>query len=221
MEGDYFSNEDSKKDEKPQLIDNPNELYTTFELMEKRIEDDIKRGQEIIYPEWKSLFGSNRNINDTGYIGKLKSEIRDDLRFQRLAIARTLTLALQSTENYAMWADRYSRQLEEHIKAITKVIVYSAFKIIDKLYDEIDYWKKEIEKIGGRISEDGKIRELTQEEVDELRNLFEKEWYPKYVQMCNEGNPVQAKSVLISHGRKEPKKKELLNKWLEEKNRVE
>ncbi len=149
--GEYFKDE-SKKEKPAQeavLITDFNVLCSTYDMVVNRIQETTGQGYEAILPIRAELSGTGKSPEDTGQIGELKKGIRNS-RIYRTDMGITMWNALKNIEDLDRWSERYAQYLEEHMDGL-KLIIKSAFSIIDGLNKKIIELNLEIRRMNDRL----------------------------------------------------------------------
>lgn len=175
--GEYFKDEKSEKKvvQEAVLITDFNILCSTYDILVNRIQETTGQGYEAILPIRAELSGTGKGPEDMGQIGELRKSIRNT-RIYRTDMGITMWNTLKNIEDLDKWSERYAQYLEDHMDAL-KIVVKSAFSIIDKLNKKITELNLEIRRMNDRIIVQGDMVpiQIGSNEVESEVKKFRKE----------------------------------------------
>ena len=144
--GEFFGEEDRRVEKKEvKLIENPQELVASYNILSSKIELITGEAYEAIAPLRTELLGVEDNPEMTGQIGHLRRSLEMS-RISRMPIATLMKGSLKNMVDLDLWTGRYTDYLEKFLDNL-KMIAESSFKIMNNLYKEIDALKKEIREL--------------------------------------------------------------------------
>lgn len=148
--GDYFREEEKRKDAPPEkLIEDFDELCTAYDILVNKVNETTSQSYEAILPIKVELTGSGRTADDIGQIGYLRREIERS-RIYRMPMGIMMYNALKNIEDLEKWSDRYSKYLEDYVDGM-KLICRSGFKMIAGLHMQINELNRRIRHMEGQM----------------------------------------------------------------------
>lgn len=144
--GEFFKKEEreeEKKKEQP-LIENPEELFVTFQSLRNKIQILRDEGYEAITPIRTKLLGTGgMGSKDTGQVGDLRKQMENS-RITRMTIGITMWSALENVEDLSRWSERYITHSEEFMDNLV-FISRSAMQIIANLHKKLNAMNEQME----------------------------------------------------------------------------
>lgn len=177
-EGEFFKAPALSVKEETELYDKFDDLIVAYRELKIKIDHSSTLSYEQVIPLKLELFGSRKDLNDTGMIGLVKERMMKS-GMSRLPIANDLWMVLNKIEEYMRWAEGYFEYNEKSLDGLD-LACKSAFKIISNLYKEIDAQNIKIKKLENRLLE--KTEDVGHEEAAVMDEL-EKERFHKLLKI--------------------------------------
>ena len=200
--GDFFKDEELKEEKQEKIIEDPQQLFATYDTLIGRIETMRNEGYDAILPVRTELVGNKQTPEDNGQIGNIRKMMQIS-RLAKMDIGKEMWLALKNIEDLDRWSERYIEYSDKYMDAL-QMLCRSAFKIIANLDKRLKAVEREKQAIHEQAAADFdygpmrkiKLKDINKPEIDMFATLFD-EYRENYARCSKTGDP-----ILIADARK-------------------